>query len=107
MPSFLRRLIKLNVKVFRPTQRITLNRDSLRDSSAWLLFADRFNGRNLLSHQRWIYADALHLHTDSAGSIGYGSVISSHWFHGLWPVTLLSQDITFMNLFPMVAALEL
>ena len=104
---FLRRLTDLTKKVVKPHHRITLNKESRRDIAAWKLFADKFNGKNILSHQRWLTSESLHLSTDSAGSLGYGAVFHPHWFSGSWPPHWFHMDITFKELVPIVLALEI
>lgn len=104
---FLRRLINLTVKVSKPTHRITMSADSRRDLKAWFLFTQHFNGKNVLLKQRWLSSPSLHLHTDAAGSLGYGAIFNNSWFYGEWPNHMTSFHITFKELFPIVLALEI
>jgi hypothetical protein len=104
---FLRRLTDLTKKVSKSFHRITLNKESRKDIKAWQIFADHFNGKHLLLQKRWLTSDALHLHTDASGSIGYGAILQSHWFYGTWSEIWLSFDITFKELLPIVLALEI
>lgn len=103
---FLRRLTDVTKKISRPNHRITLTRESRIDINAWLLFLQDFNGKQLLAEQRWVDAEALHFHTDASGSLGFGAIFQSKWFHGPWPQHLASLPITFKELFPIVLALE-
>jgi hypothetical protein len=105
--SFLRRLTDLTKKVTRPSHRITLNSESRKDLTAWQLFADHFNGTNLLLQERWVTDTSLHLYTDASGSIGFGAIFQSHWFYGTWTSAQAPLNITFKELFPIVLALEL
>ena len=105
--SFLRRLIDLTIKVSKPHHHITLNKESRRDLRAWQMFLDHFNGKQLLSEQRWLTSDTLHLHTDASGTLGFGATFETHWFSGTWPQTWLGYDITFKELFPISLALEI
>ena len=65
---FLRRLYDLTKSVSHPNHRITLNKESRKDIQAWLIFADHFNGRNILMEQRWVTSESLEFFTDAAGS---------------------------------------
>ena len=105
--TFLRRLYDLTKKVSNPYHRVTFNKESRRDIDARKMFVEHFNGKHLLLEQRWISSDSLHFYTDAAGSIGFGAVFNSHWFHGLWPEHLKRFPITFKELFPIVLALEI
>lgn len=105
--SFLRRLTDLTKNVSKPHHRITLNKESRRDLHAWQIFADHFNGKQLLLHKRWFSSDTLHLHTDASGAIGFGAILNSHWFYGTWPRCWESHDITFKELLPIVISLEI
>ena len=104
---FLRRLYDLTRSVTNPNHRITLNKESRKDIHAWQLFAEHFDGRNILLEQRWVTSESLHFFTDSAGSVGYGALFMTHWFHGEWPQDWLSFSITWKELFPIVVALEM
>ena len=48
----------------------------------------------------------LHLYTDASGSLGYGAVFGSMWFHGPWPAHWVGHNITLLELYPIVAALH-
>ena len=82
---FLRRLYDLTRSVTNPNHRITSNKESRKDIKAWQIFADHFNGRNILQEQRWVTAESLHFFTDAVGSVGYGALFKTHWFRGVWP----------------------
>ena len=105
--TFLRRLYDLTKGVTNRHHRITLNNESRKDLQAWVIFADHFNGKHLLLDHKWISSPSLHLYTDAAGSIGYGAVFNTHWFHGEWPSHLMHYQITFKELFPIVLAVEI
>lgn len=104
---FLRRLTDLTKKVNKPHHRITLTREGRKDIQAWMLFADHFNGRQLLLEKRWLTTDALHLHTDASGSLGFGAIFECKWFYGRWPSSWQAQHITFKELVPLVLAVEI
>ena len=48
--------------------------DAKADLQAWLLFLRLFNGKTFFLPDQWLSADALHLYTDAAGSLGYGAI---------------------------------
>ncbi|MCM8922394.1 MAG: hypothetical protein LC540_20440 [Candidatus Thiodiazotropha sp.] len=68
---------------------------------------EHFNGKNLLSEQRWRAMESLHLQTDAAGSHGFGAIFRKHWFNGLLPQIIAALPITFKKLFPIVLSLEI
>ena len=104
---FLRRLIDKTKNVSNPSHRVTLNNESRRDIQAWQLFIEHFNGKNLLAVRRWKTMQSLHLHTDAAGSLGFGAMFENNWFNGSWPAQIAHLPITFKELFPIVLALEI
>lgn len=71
----------------------------------WLLFLDHFNGKSVFLTDPWVTSTALHLYTDASGSIGFGAVLGSQWFCGIWPAHWAQQNITLLELFPIIAAL--
>ena len=72
--TFVRRLIDLTKGLSNPNHHKDLNRESRRDLAAWSLFIDHFNGKSLLCEQVWVTTDQLHLYSDAAGSLGFGTV---------------------------------
>ena len=103
---FLRRLTNLTINKHYPKHKITLNRESRRDLRAWEIFIEHFNGKNLLLNNIFLSTTSMHLHTDAAGSLGFGAIFGSHWFYGEWPVQCQSLNITFKELFPIVLAFD-
>lgn len=51
--------------------------------------------------------DYLQLYTNASGGIGYGAVCGPEWFFGTWPSSWLNLNITVLELYPIVAAVEL
>ena len=100
------RLINLTLNVKQSYHKITLNKESRRDLRAWEIFVENFNGKNLLLNNIFLTDTSLHLHTDAAGSFGFGGIFGSHWFYGEWPLQCKSHNITFKELFPIVLAFD-
>ena len=71
----------------------------------WTLFMDQFNGKCLFLDERWITSEALELHTDAAGSLGYGAILENIWFYGVWPVKWRNLNIAILELYPIVCFL--
>lgn len=50
------------------------------------------------------------LHTDAAGSRGYGAFLNSHWSAAVWPDVWkckgLTSNIVLLELFPVLVALD-
>lgn len=76
----------------------------------WLEYLRFFNGVSIFHDQFWVSSEDLELFTDSAGGsgLGYGAYFQGQWFNGKWPAHWhtcgLSKDITFLELFPIVAS---
>lgn len=102
--AFLRRLINLTIGVSNPHHHIRLTHEAKADLYTWLIFLTHFNGKSLFLSQEWVTAAALHLYTDASGALGYGAVFGSKWFFGKWPNHWAGQNITLLEMFPIVAA---
>ena len=104
---FLRRLIDLTRGAKNKRHYIRLNKEARADMSAWLQFISSFNGKCLFLPERWTSSESIKLYTDSAGSFGYAAVFGKYWFNGRWPENWKNVHIAFLELFPIVAALEI
>jgi hypothetical protein len=49
----------------------------------------------------------MHLHTDAAGSLGFGAIMNTKWFNGEWPVAMKEYNITVKELFQITLAVEI
>ena len=103
---FLRRLIDLTMGVHLAHHHIRLNKEVRADLATWASFLDQFNGRALFLNREWLLAADLHLYTDAAQSAGYGALCGNHWFFGEWPSLWKSLDITLLEFYPIVAAVQ-
>ncbi|CAC5401117.1 unnamed protein product [Mytilus coruscus] len=56
---------------------------------------------------RWLTSDQLHLFTDASGTYGYGALFGSQWFLGKWDTKWQKQNIAFLELYPIVLAVEI
>ena len=54
---------------------------------------------------KWNTSPPLELHTDAAGSKGYGAIFGHHWFFGSFTDQWQSFNITFLELFPIALSL--
>ena len=105
--AFLRRLIDLTKGLNKPYYHIRLSKGARLDVDMWLRFLRDFNGRSFFLEDIWETSHTLQLYTDSAGSIGFGALFGTHWFHGLWPTTWHSCNIAVLELFPIVIAVHI
>ena len=59
----------------------------------------------------WVSNDDIEFFTDSAASIGMGIFVNGKWAQGKWgsnfPTEVKSNNITFLELFPILVALEI
>jgi hypothetical protein len=104
--AFLRRLINLTLGVTKPHYRIRLTKGTKDDMILWLTFLSQFNGKCLFLPSAWTSSDTLHLYTDSSASIGYGAVFGNRWFYGRWNDIWRHQNITFLEYYPIILALD-
>ena len=105
--AFLRRLINLTIGISRPGHHIRLNAEARADLAAWHYFISSFNGVTMIINSNWISSDAIKLYTDAASTQGFAAVFGSRWFNGRFPQIWQSYNIAVLELYPIVAALEL
>ena len=103
---FLRRLIDLTIPLKAPHHRRRLTKETKADLNVWLTFLTDFNGKSFFLDQRQYSNIDLNLFTDASGSIGYGAIFGTEWFQGKWSQWWLKQNITLLELYPIVIAIE-
>ena len=104
--AFLRRLIDLTIGITKPHHHTRLTQQVKLDLRVWQEFLDNFNGRAFFLDEDFLNGNYLGLYTDASGSIGYGAVYGAQWFYGTWPLSWQSRNIAVLELFPIVAAVE-
>ena len=103
---FLRRLIDLTIGVSRPYFHIRLTKQAKLDVGVWLAFLQHFNGKAFFLDNNFLTGDFHELYTDAAGAIGYGALFGNAWFCGLWPAEWRSHNVAVLELYPIVAAVQ-
>lgn len=104
---FLRRLFDLVVGVSQPYHHIRLRKHCKDDLIVWQMFLKQFNGKYFFLDDKLIASDSLMLYTDASGMIGYGAVFGNRWFHGTWNDKWAGQNITLLEFYPIVLAIEI
>lgn len=105
--AFLRRLINLTMGIKRPYYFIRITKSVQEDLQAWKTFLNMYNCKSFFLPDRWIQSPAIHLYTDASGNHGYGGVLGSHWFFGPWDDSWRGQNITLLELYPIVIAIHI
>ena len=103
---FLRRLIDRTLGVAAPHFRLRLTSGMLEDLRMWLRFLHTFNGRSVFPDPRQLSPHDILLYTDVSGSIEYRAVFGTKWFNGKWSKWWIGQNITLLELYPIVVAIE-
>lgn len=103
----MRRLYNLTIGKTNKNSLITINNEVKQDLCMWLTFLKQFNGYCMFMSDRWFSNRTLNLYTDAAQSIGYGGILGKEWFHGTWTEEGKKLDITTLELYPIVAAVNL
>ena len=75
----------------------------------WEDFLTHWNGRSLFLESSLITNIDLRLHTDAAGSIGYGEIFGYRWFSGVWTTEFLrlarhTKSSSLLELVPIVTS---
>ena len=105
--AFLRRLIDLTKGIRKPTHHVRLTKECKHDLNVWREFLSVYNGKSFFLGSRWATSQHLNLFTDAAGSLGYAAVFGKHWCFGEWPAAWKNFNITILELFPIVLAIEI
>ena len=103
---FLRRLYGL-IAGKPPHYSVRLSGEHKDDLKMWLEFLNGYNGidffHDVLEHKGL----PLHIYSDASQSLGCGAILNNSWFSMPWPSKWWSeQNITFLELTPIVLALE-
>ena len=69
-------------------------------------FLSRFNGRAFFLNEDFHSGNCLELYTVASVIISYGAVYDKEWFYGSWPSSWQCRNISALELFPNVAAVE-
>ena len=81
------------------------------DLTMWLNFFEKFNGISVFHDRFWVSNDEVQLFSDSAGAFGFGIYFQGRWSSAPWPLHWkeigLTKDITVLELFPIVVAVEI
>ena len=101
--AFLRRLVDLSIGVRELHFRVRLGRGAKEDISMWLTFLHHFNGSSLFIYDKSLTSYDICLQTD-ASSFGYGAIFNSKWFYGPFPTKWRDVHISFLEFYPIVAA---
>ena len=104
---FLRRLINLTKGVTRPTYFIRLTLEVKKDLRIWQQFLTSFNCQSMFLEEVWTSSGALSFYTDAAQSCGFGTIFGTHWTYGKWPDKWKQQDISELELYPIVLGVHL
>lgn len=105
--AFLRRLIDLTRGIRKPTHHVRLTKECKNDLNVWLEFLSVYNGKSFFLGSRWATSKNLNLFTDAAGSLGYAAIFGKHWCFGEWPSAWKQFNITILEFFPIVLAIEI
>ena len=75
------------------------------DLKVWETFLNAHNGTSVMLQTQWEDNATLNFHT----SVGFGAIFQVHWAYGTCPICweLAATNITFMELFPIVFAINL
>ena len=104
--AFLRCLTDLMVGVRKPHYHIRITGEVKQDLHVWLNFLSTYNGKSMFLSEMFLDPEVLHIYTDVAKNVGFAAVFKTHWFWGTWPSWCSEQNITLLELMPILLALE-
>ena len=109
--AFSRRLIGATRGLAHPREVTRVTLSMKEDLKMWLEFLAKFNGVSLFRDPIWESNADVEFFTDAAASIGLGIYVQGNWAHAKWgnhfPVETAANNITFLELFPIVAAVHM
>nr|XP_034965330.1 uncharacterized protein LOC118082278 isoform X1 [Zootoca vivipara] len=107
---FCSRLARLSAGLRASHHRVRLNKGVKSDLRVWLQFLEKFNGISLWQDTLRLRVD-FQVHSDAAGSLGFGVYLKGRWCAQHWPPEWrgkpLIRDLTFLEFFPIVVAVHL
>ncbi|KAM4748862.1 uncharacterized protein WCC33_006262 [Rhinophrynus dorsalis] len=107
--AFCRRLSLATKGVKAPYHYIRVGAGLKADLAIWEQFLAEYNGQTCWQSAA-LDSPVLELFTDAAGSFGFGAYFRGHWCVSEWPSewsgSVLIRNLTFLELFPIVVAVE-
>eukprot|EP00079_Xenopus_tropicalis_P012677 XP_002939985.2 PREDICTED: uncharacterized protein LOC100487960 isoform X1 [Xenopus tropicalis] len=107
---FSRNLALATAGIRQPQHFIRLNKGHKEDLGVWQTFLQGFNGKLYWQSQPRANEE-FHFFTDAAGSGGFGAYFQGKWCSGPWPSEWiedkLTSNLTLLELFPIIVAMEL
>ena len=104
---FLRRLYDLTCGKIRKHHFIKLNAEARADLATWSTFLKDYNGRTILTDDRFISSNSLQLYTDSAQSRGFACIFQQFWAYGAFSDKVKKFHINILELYPIALAVFL
>ena len=105
--AFLQSMYRLTVGCSKPFHRIRVTANVKKDLLIWLQFLQHFNGVSLYKEEMFLSPSITKIYTDASQSLGVGGVWGNKWFSLPWPSEWWTlQNITFLELVPIVLAIE-
>ena len=105
--AFLRRLINVTIGVTKPHHHISVNHAARADLAAWDVFLSHFNSKALMLPSTWKplihYSSSLIVQPLQGLGLCFRHTA---WFYGEFPTSWKRQNITLLELYPIVAALS-
>ena len=108
---FCRRLINAICGLSKPHHHLRVTSMVKKDLNMWLHFFKTFNGVSVFHDRFWVSNVDVELFTDSAAAkgLGFGAYFAGKWTYGVWPELWhesgLTDDITVLELFPLLVSL--
>ena len=104
--AFVRRLIDTTIGVKKPSHFVTLNDGTTADIKMWLTFFQFHNGKTIFIQPEAESSISLHMYTD-ASKQACAATFKSSWFVIGFPVDWQGKNIAFLELYPIVVALQI
>lgn len=105
--AFCARLARSTSCVSKPHHHVRVTEGLRADISVWLEFLSQFNGVSMWQTPMPL-EDTLQVHSDAAGSLGFGVFFDNRWCAQRWPTSWANsgilRDLTFLELFPILVA---
>jgi hypothetical protein len=111
--TFIRRLIDATCNVNKPHHKIRATKAIKEDLKVWITFLTDYNGVTVMLDNLWTSNETVEFYTDSAGGStrGFGIYFQGKWAHACWPKdwvdNQLLAEITFLEMFPIVIAINI
>ena len=86
---------------------VKLNAEVRADLALWSTFLNDYNGKTLLTDDKFVSSNTLQLYTDSVQSKGFACIFQQFWAYGAFSELVKKHHINILEMYPIALAVYL